>query len=68
MVNITALEQLHRYIIEKNLTPMKNWDNRYKKSAGGTPSSYFRKMIKQIRTILNILSGENPVQMLKGKY
>ena len=67
MVNITALEQIHRLILNENLITMKNWDLRYKHSANGTPSSYFRKIVKRFRNILNILSGV--VSMLTGnKY
>lgn len=63
---ITPLELIIRLINEKRLRPMKVWSTRY----GDNPeirNYYIYKLKFKIRTILNILSGNDVVNMLKCK-
>ena len=68
MVNITALQRLTRFISNENLKPMKKWSSRFRTTElDGTQSWYLKGLIRQIRKILNILSGYDYIEMMKGK-
>ena len=65
MVNITALERITRLINEENLLPMRRWSNRYRYNRNKI-DPYLNKLIKQIRNILYIVSGDDIINMLSG--
>jgi hypothetical protein len=58
MVNLTSLQRLSRFISKENLKPMKKWSNRFRiLELDGKQSWYLKGLIRQIRKILNIVSG-----------
>ena len=67
MVNITSLQRIASFIANENLTLMKQWSQRFR-NAGlyGRRSWYLNKLIKEIKEILIIVSGNDVVEMLKG--
>ena len=68
MVNITSLQRLTRFISNENLKPMKKWSSRFRNvESDGRQSWYIKGLVRQIRKILNILSGFDYVEMIKGK-
>lgn len=68
MVNKTALEAIYSYIEIENLRPMKPWSLRQRYDRGGNPLRYIRELIKKIKAILNLLSGGDVGEMLKGNF
>lgn len=62
MVNVTSLERIIQFINQENLRTMKDWKTRLT-SRGGNWS----RLLKNIRIILNLISGNNIVDMLKSK-
>ncbi len=64
MVNINAIKLINQYIIDKNLKPMKKWSLRFR-----LRSSYQHLTIlkKSIRTLLDFVSGNDTLKMLKSK-
>ena len=67
MVNITALQRLSRLISNDNLQPMKKWSTRFRiVELDGRQSWYLKGLVRQIRNILNIVSGFDIVQMIRG--
>jgi hypothetical protein len=68
MVNLTSLQRLSRFISKENLKPMKKWSNRFRIiELDGKQSWYLKGLIRQIRKILNIVSGYDYIEMMKGK-
>ena len=53
-------------IVDNNLKPMKKWSSRRSLNQD-FQSSQTSKMINEIRNILNILSGNDIIEMLKSK-
>ena len=67
MVNLTALQRLTRFISSENLHPMKKWSDRFRNSEiEGRKSWYLKGLIRQVKNILNIISGNDIVEMIKG--
>jgi hypothetical protein len=71
MPNITALERITRFInSEKNVKQMKKWSQRFKfanlTSDLDNRNHYLKRLMKQVRAILVIVSGDDVVEMLKG--
>jgi hypothetical protein len=46
---------------------MKRWSNRHRKDREGRPSKVIKTVKSKIREILNIISGNYIVEMLKGQ-
>ena len=68
MVNITALQEITRFILSRNLKPMKKWSGRFRKTAlDGRQSWYLKGLRRKVKFILNIISGNDIVEMIKGK-
>ena len=65
MVNATALQKISAYIESENLEKMKQWSERSRYDNGDV-LRYLREMIKKIRAILIILSGDDIAEMLTG--
>ena len=67
MVNITALEKIIRFIDGSyNLRTMKKWSERFRIENSQKKNKYLRKLINKVRNILNLVSGYDIVEMLKG--
>lgn len=66
MVNLSTLEKLIRFTKSKKLSAMKKWSDRYRVQVNNNKSSIIKKMCKNIRTLLNLISGNDLVEMLKG--
>ena len=54
------------FIKEMNIQDMKKWSTRKHFMKNGKLMRYTRVMIKQIKQILILLSGNDVVEMLKG--
>lgn len=65
MVNLTALHKISNFI--KQLRHMKKWSERRTRDQSGILLRYTREMAKQIKEILNLISGNDIIEMLKGK-
>jgi hypothetical protein len=66
MVNHSALYKLNKLNDEINKN-MKPWNERSRYDSEGRLTVQLKKMKKQIRNILNAVSGNNITIMLKGK-
>ncbi len=55
-------------IQNENLRSMKRWSNRHRKDREGRPSKVIKTVKSKIREILNIISGNYIVEMLKGQW
>lgn len=68
MVNqLSAIEQLRRFILLQNIRPMRNWSSRFRIASSNRISWYLVKLIKDIRQLLNLISGNEILEMLNGK-
>ena len=67
MVNITALQQITNFLNGKNIRHMKKWSNR---SRYGEDNNVLLRnvhsMVKKIKRLLIIISGDDVVEMLKS--
>ena len=67
MTNITALSQMFNFLINKKLKPMKKWSLRFRNAdLYGRKSLYLKKIKYETRGILNLISGNDLTEMLKG--
>jgi hypothetical protein len=64
MVNINAIESILKFVNEKKIKPMKKWSDR----AYNKTSSRLSKLIRSSRTLMDLLSGNNTISMLKSKF
>ena len=65
MVNLSALELIKRFISANRIKPMKKWSDRLNNSR--SHYSYLSSLISSTRSLLELLSGNDTVQMLKSK-
>jgi len=65
MVRINAITLINRFIEEKNILPMKNWALRNMETRSPRYKQY-KEMVQNIRKLLNIISGDNIVSLLKS--
>jgi len=64
MVCMTALLQIQNFIKEKKIKPMKKWSERLSDSR---PSyKYLTKLIDSIRSLLDLLSGNDTLKILES--
>jgi hypothetical protein len=63
MVNQSALEKLIRFIEANRLRPMMRWGERRQ---ANKKDNYWRKLKKNVRRILSLISGGDIVSMLKS--
>jgi hypothetical protein len=64
MVNISLIEQLSR--ITRNSGPMMKWSDRFRRGQDQELSWYLKIMSKKIKNLLNLISGNDTIEMLKG--
>jgi hypothetical protein len=68
MVNITSLQRLSRFISTENLQPMKKWSTRFRNlKTADRQSWYLKGLIRQIKKILNIVSGNDMIEIIRGQ-
>lgn len=61
----TALERIIKFVNEEQTPIMKKWSERY--SAGTSrPNERMQDLVKKIRSLLRLFSGDDVVAMLKG--
>lgn len=65
MVNLSSVERLIQFIDNNNLKVMRKWSTRFC-SKSNTSGSFWLMLKKKIRSILNLLSGNDIVEMLKS--
>ena len=63
---VNAMHKITEYIAAANLEPMKKWSERRASSNSGIHGG-MQRVIKQIKQILILLSGDDYVEMLKGR-
>ena len=64
----TALQRLISFIENNKLIKMMKWSDRKLNLNNGKLMRYTRVLIKQIRIILNLISGNELTEMLKGNF
>ena len=62
----TALQRIVSFIKTNNLSTMMKWSHRKNHLNNGKLMRYTRLLVKQIRFILNLISGNDLIEMLKG--
>lgn len=67
MVYFSSLSRLLSFLKTEQLKPMKNWSKRYRKDRDCRPNRHIKKIKSEIRLILNLISGNEIVEMLKGE-
>jgi hypothetical protein len=67
MPNLTSLQKITAFIKENKLQKMKQWSKRKLYMKDGQLMRYSRDMIKQIKQILILISGNDVLKMLEGK-
>ena len=65
MPNLTSLQKIMSFIKEMNIQEMKKWSSRKLFMKNGQLMRYTRVMIKQIKKILILLSGNDVAKMLQ---
>lgn len=69
MVNrLTAIQVITRLIQTQNISSMRRWSLRFNKQRHSIYSGYFIKLKKEIRNILEIISGKEIIPMMKGFF
>ena len=63
MVNINAVELIDRFLKEKKIKHMKRWTSRNTRFARYSAYVYLKE---KIRSLFNVISGDDIVGMLKG--
>lgn len=63
MVNLSVVEMINRLIIEGKVNQMKKWSERYQSTPKRNGSG---KFISKIRSILELISGNDIIEMLKS--
>ena len=63
----TGLQRIIKFIDDNKISEMIQWSNRKRYLKDGQLMRYIRHLIKQIRLILNLISGNDIIEMLKGK-
>ena len=69
MVQKSCLSQIVSFIDVNNLVAMKPWSQRYKREKRTNircSNSWNMKLIEQVRKILQLISGNDFIAMLKG--
>ena len=66
MVYKSPITRFFEYITSKKLRPMKKWSIRSRYDYSTIKSKCTKKIIKQIRKLLNFISGNDIIEMLKG--
>jgi hypothetical protein len=66
MVEQTALQILVNFISQSKLKEMMKWSDRKLHLKDGKLLRYTRVLKKKIRQVLNLVSGNDIIQMLKG--
>jgi hypothetical protein len=64
---ITILEKIVRLTKSSNVIPMKKWSLRSVKDKKGKKSWLIKKIRSEVKAILNLISGGEITEMLKGK-
>lgn len=67
MVNITVLQRISN-LIKKFAGPMKKWSERSRYKRDGDLMRYTKMMVRQIRKIMLLVSGNDIIEMLRGKF
>ena len=62
----TALQRIVSFIKSNNLSTMMKWSHTKNDLNNGKLMRYSRLLVKQIRFILNLISGNDLIEMLKG--
>lgn len=62
---MNALTRISNFIATENINSMKRWSERYK--GNNRKNWYLQKLTNQTRKLLNLISGNDIVEMLKGK-
>ena len=69
MVNVSALHKFNGFISAQNIIQMKKWsDRRRYDNSSNQLLRYLREKVKNIRQIQVILSGNDIIEILKGKF
>jgi hypothetical protein len=63
----TSLKKLINFVDENQLKEMQKWSTRNRYMSDGQLMRYSRQMIKNIRKILVLISGNDITAMLQGK-
>ena len=65
---VNALQRITNFIKDNKIIEMQRWSNRKRNCKDGQLMRYTRQLIKQVRSILELVSGNDILGMLKGKY
>ena len=63
----TALHEIIKFIEARKLCEMVQWSKRKRYLKDGQLMRYIRQLNKKIRLIMNLLSGYDIIEMLKGE-
>ena len=67
MVNLTALERIIQFIRkDKRIKKMKSWSERFRVDSNIKHNLDIRKLKKQVIELLNLISGDNIIEMIEG--
>ena len=67
MIPINAIELIEKFIIEKNVRPMKRWSLRNTHTKNPRYANY-KRLIAKIRNLLAHLSGGDILSMIKSFF
>jgi hypothetical protein len=67
MVNSSCLMKIMDLVESKNLKAMKKWSLRNRVRRDGQKSTHVLNLRKQVRQLLNLVSGNDICEMLKGE-
>ena len=67
MIHVNAIELIEKFVIEHNVRPMKRWSLRNTNIQHPRYANY-KKIIIQIRNLLELLSGGDIITMIKSFF
>lgn len=68
MTNESTLQKIYEFVRSKNLSQMKKWELRTRFDSSNRRPKLIRKYVRQIRELLNLVSGNDIIELLKGKH
>ena len=65
---VNCIGRIIGLISRENMRPMRPWNQRFRYDNQGRLERALRKIVKEVRKLLDLISGHQIVEMLKGVF
>lgn len=65
---VNAITLIEKFLIDNGTRPMKRWSTRFNRNPDSRLNWHTKTLIKKIRYVLEIVSGNDVINMMKGSY